>query len=374
MIPLILTPSPSYVLDTVYFIKGDNEYEKKDFSFGVVLSARDEEKTITECIDSILNQTYKPKQIIAVNDGSADKTGKILDSYSREIKVIHHDIPKGKVHSIMECVKELYDTDLTFIADADTVYHEKHLDEIRTPFSDEKVGAVCGTVFSYKNKNENLSEKFIRSGRLNEYLLAKYRKIGQSNRRALYVLPGSCIAVRTGILKETGIPQRTEVEDLDCTWLWQEMGYDTVYWQDAIAYTKEPENMRELLAQGGRWYRGTWQTLFIHGRRPIKSKRKRLVSTTWLQLGEGIPLSAVWLGLPIIALYDPIWALTYLAIDAASFLPPMLYYAKKEKKLVEAVKAIPAYYGIRSLYASALLYGFGKTLRDWAKGKRKWIH
>lgn len=50
------------------------------------------EKYLNKCIDSIINQTYKNIEIILINDGSEDNSGKICDKYAKEdsrIKVIH---------------------------------------------------------------------------------------------------------------------------------------------------------------------------------------------------------------------------------------------------------------------------------------------
>ena len=50
------------------------------------------EKYISKCIDSILAQTYKDWELILVNDGSTDNSGKICDEYvlkDSRIKVIH---------------------------------------------------------------------------------------------------------------------------------------------------------------------------------------------------------------------------------------------------------------------------------------------
>lgn len=52
------------------------------------------ENYIAECIESIQKQTYHNLQIILVNDGSVDNSGKICDAYAqtdRRIKVIHQD-------------------------------------------------------------------------------------------------------------------------------------------------------------------------------------------------------------------------------------------------------------------------------------------
>ncbi|WP_430786418.1 glycosyltransferase family 2 protein [Virgibacillus flavescens] len=53
------------------------------------------EKYICRCINSIINQTYANLEIILVNDGSPDNSGRIADSYQennpKRIKVIHKE-------------------------------------------------------------------------------------------------------------------------------------------------------------------------------------------------------------------------------------------------------------------------------------------
>ena len=377
----LLTPSPSYLLDSLYRLKKPKDYEVKDYSIGVIIPARNEEESLEACIKAIQAQTYQPAQIIAIDDGSEDRTEEILKSFDGRVKLIKHEEPKGKAKSVMEALKEL-ETDLVVIVDGDTIPAPTNFEKLRIPFSDERVGATCSTVFSTQNGNEkNLMEKFILQGRLDEYLLSIYRKQGQSRRRALYVASGCTVAFRTELLKKYGIPQRTETEDLDLTWLLQQEGYDIVYCPDAITFTKEPKTSKSLRRQLGRWYRGAWECIFLHNTKPLKSKRKRLIFTTWLQMGEGIPLGAMWLSLPFLTAFrvkvgpitfTPEWALVFYGLDAAFSLPPILYYGKKQKKLKEAVKSLPAWYAMRTLQVLSLFYGLGKITADWIKGKREW--
>src|SRR5918911_1632024 len=50
----------------------------------VILPARNEEKYIAKCLDSILKQDYINFEIIAVNDSSTDRTGDIIRQFTRK--------------------------------------------------------------------------------------------------------------------------------------------------------------------------------------------------------------------------------------------------------------------------------------------------
>ena len=72
-------------------MKGKNKkMEKKLIS--IVVPIYNVEKYLKKCLNSIINQTYKNLEIILVDDGSTDDSGKICDEYAKNdkrIKVIH---------------------------------------------------------------------------------------------------------------------------------------------------------------------------------------------------------------------------------------------------------------------------------------------
>lgn len=52
------------------------------------------EKYLTECVESLLKQTYSDIEIILINDGSTDSSGKICEKYAKiddRVKVIHKE-------------------------------------------------------------------------------------------------------------------------------------------------------------------------------------------------------------------------------------------------------------------------------------------
>lgn len=60
----------------------------------IVVPIYNVEKYLDQCVKSIINQTYKNLEIILVNDGSIDNSGKICDKYKRQdnrVIVIHKE-------------------------------------------------------------------------------------------------------------------------------------------------------------------------------------------------------------------------------------------------------------------------------------------
>ncbi|MDP9015754.1 MAG: glycosyltransferase, partial [Thermoproteota archaeon] len=58
----------------------------------VIVPARNEERYIARCLDSLLGQDYPSFEIIAINDSSTDRTGEIMKTYAaKDSRVIHID-------------------------------------------------------------------------------------------------------------------------------------------------------------------------------------------------------------------------------------------------------------------------------------------
>lgn len=52
----------------------------------VIVPVYNSEKTLARCVDSILSQTFSDFELLLVDDGSTDSSGKICDDYALKDK------------------------------------------------------------------------------------------------------------------------------------------------------------------------------------------------------------------------------------------------------------------------------------------------
>jgi glycosyltransferase involved in cell wall biosynthesis len=63
----------------------------KNRRFSIIVPVYNRELFVKECIDSILSQTFSDYEIIAVDDGSTDRTLEVLATYGNRVKTLHQD-------------------------------------------------------------------------------------------------------------------------------------------------------------------------------------------------------------------------------------------------------------------------------------------
>ncbi len=129
----------------------------------IVIPIYNVEKYLSQCIDSILSQTYQNLEIILVDDGSNDNSGKIADKYAQKdsrIAVIHKQ--NGGLSDARNAGIEIATGEYIYFLDSD----------------DWLVPNAISTLFDFAIKN---SCEIVQGGfyyAYNDYLLYDNRKIG----------------------------------------------------------------------------------------------------------------------------------------------------------------------------------------------------
>lgn len=121
------------------------EYKESDSPFfSVVIPVYNVEQYLAECLDSILRQTFSDFEIIAVDDGSSDNSGKILDEYALKdsrIRVFHQE-NKGSFLTRVVTHSKARGKYIVSV-DSDDMIKENALETIHSLIDRHQVDVVC---------------------------------------------------------------------------------------------------------------------------------------------------------------------------------------------------------------------------------------
>ena len=146
----------------------------------VIVPVYQVEKYLRQCLDSILNQTFNDMEIILIDDGSKDNSGKICDEYAlkdNRVKVIHQD-NMGLSDARNSGMNQMSGNYFMFV-DSDDYVSEQMIEKLYTSAVETDADVVCcnfeyfwenneNESFSTKQKREELNSSEIFSHRKNE--------------------------------------------------------------------------------------------------------------------------------------------------------------------------------------------------------------
>lgn len=114
-------------------------------TISIIIPVFNMEKYLVECLDNVLTQTLKDIEIICVNDGSTDKSAKLLTAYQKKysnIRVICQS-NKGAGPSRNAAMDIAMGKYIAFM-DADDCYADCNALERLYSYAEEKAAVICG--------------------------------------------------------------------------------------------------------------------------------------------------------------------------------------------------------------------------------------
>jgi peptidoglycan-N-acetylglucosamine deacetylase len=230
-------------------------------SVTVLIPAHNEENVIVQTVSSVLASNLPYLRVIVVNDGSADRTGELLDTKfgaDERVRIIHQ-VNRGKAAALSAAMSQA-DTEIVVTIDADTEVEPDAIGKLLRHFSDPKTGAVAGNV-----KVGNRSRWLTRWQALEYITSQNMEKRAFDLLNCITVVPGALGAWRKKAIDEAGgITADTVAEDADLTIGIRRMGWRVSYDEEAIAWTEAPETPGALIRQRFRWTFGTLQSFWKH--------------------------------------------------------------------------------------------------------------
>ena len=340
----------------------------------VVIPAFNEELLLGRCIQSVLQAGVAAEHIYVVDDCSTDRTSDVTRGFAG-VNLLTNTEKRGKLGGLRRAIEtcalvERY----TYLAllDADSHVAPDYFVEVLATFSaDERNVLVCGAPVSERHN-------WLTAYRALEYAvtLRAYRQ-GQHAMGVITVAPGCASTYATRILNSLDWSGQTLVEDMDVTIQIHRRHLGAVaFTPHAVAYTQDPQTIRQYIGQLTRWYCGTWQVMRL---RRLLRGGQAIDAEFGLLMGEGLIYALLAASLPFMAWLRPSAVASMLLLDQAIWLAITVSFAIHLRRS-DILTSFPAFFFIRVLNCAVFLVTFWnevvlrRTRREWFSVSRYRVH
>ncbi|WP_386687825.1 poly-beta-1,6-N-acetyl-D-glucosamine synthase [Lonepinella sp. MS14437] len=266
-----------------YFLMRENKFgypkfyqrNKNDVPLvSIMIPCYNEGANLNESIPHLLNLTYPNYELIFINDGSKDDTGKIIDQWAAkhpEIIALHQK-NSGKASALnhgLTIAKGKY----VACIDGDAILDYKAIDYmVHILESDLSYGAITG--------NPRVRNRSTILGRLqvSEFsAIIGLIKRAQGLMGTIFTVSGVCCLFRKDLMIRIGGWSTNMItEDIDISWKIQTAGYNIAYEPRALCWVLMPERLKGLFRQRLRWAQGGAETIIKYFPQVWRLKNRRL--------------------------------------------------------------------------------------------------
>ncbi len=207
----------------------------------VIVPAYNAERTIKDCIESLLNQDYKDKyEVIVVDDGSTDDTAQIMTRYYPAVKFIKQS-NAGPAAARNRGASEA-NGEIILFTDSDCVPQRDWIRMMVEPFHENK--DVVGVKGRYRTKQRELTARFVQM----EYE-DKYRYMEKED-FIDFIDTYSAGFRKEKFMEMKGYDTEFSVacaEDVELSYRLAKRGYKMIFNPQAIVYHRHPSSIMDYL-------------------------------------------------------------------------------------------------------------------------------
>lgn len=216
----------------------------------VIIPAWNEESSVENTLNSILNSDYPNFEVIFVDDGSKDNTLNLARNFeSNNVRVFTK--PNGGKASALNFGIKHAKGEIIFSMDADTRVEKESMKKMVRYFADPNVVSVTPAMLI---DNPNTILRRVQSI---EYFLGIFLRKVFASLNAIYIAPGAFTGYRKTFFEQHGgYAENNITEDLELALRIQSKGYKTENCPTAKIYTLGPPDFKSLSKQRVRWYYG----------------------------------------------------------------------------------------------------------------------
>ncbi len=134
-----------------------------EITVSVIIPTHNRAHTITRALDSVYNQTFKPTEVIVVDDGSTDETRAVLSSY-KDLTVLHQD-NQGVSSARNTAINHAQSTWLAFLDSDDEWLPEKLMYQVEfiKHYQEARI-CHCDEIWIRNGKRVNPANRHEKSG------------------------------------------------------------------------------------------------------------------------------------------------------------------------------------------------------------------
>lgn len=242
----------------------------------ILVPCHNEGANIIETISWLQKIKYPDFEIIAINDGSSDDTGKLLDKLAGEVnqlRVIHLATNQGKARGLTLAALSANNEFLVCI-DGDVVLDPWAVHWMVWHLATSpRVGAVTG--------NPRIRN---RSTLLGKVQVGEFSSIIGMIKRAqrvygrVFTVSGAVAAFRRSALQQVGFWDTDMItEDIGISWKLQLNFWDIRYEPHALCWLLMPESFKGLWQQRLRWAQGGMEVFFRNCTELFDWKKRRMI-------------------------------------------------------------------------------------------------
>lgn len=291
----------------------------------VIIPVYNAEKTIEKTLKALLRQSFKGiYEIIPVDDGSTDETGKILESYSKKyskIKLIHQK-NSGPAAARNKGAKKSKGKILIF-TDSDCIPEKNWIKEMIKPIENRVVG-IQGR-YKILNK-ESIMARFV------QYEFEQRYQRTEKFEYIDFIGTYSAAYKRDVFMKLDGFDEsfpKASGEDPDLSFRVEKAGYKMVFNPNAVVYHPHPETLKKYLKM--KYGRGYWGRL-LYKKHPEKKGDQSYNSPFYFM---NIFLTGIFGLLFVVAIPFNVYASAlFLFLLLLNSFIPSINIAKFEKKFI----------------------------------------
>lgn len=241
----------------------------------VAVPCFNEEAHVQQVIGQLMASHYANFEVIAINDGSSDRTGELLDAmalrYPR-LRVLHNVENQGKAVSLNTAC-QLGGGEYILGVDGDALVDPHAIGWMLAPMlRSERIGAVTG--------NPRIRTRTTLIGRMQ---VGEFSSIIGLIKRTqqligpLFTVSGVLAMFRRKAVIEAGFwSPDVMTEDIDMSWRLQVRGWQLRFEPRALCWILMPETVRGLWKQRLRWAIGGIQTMMRYSGEILRLRNRRL--------------------------------------------------------------------------------------------------